>query len=336
MKKIISVIALIATMAVAVLAIEPPTPISVPLPIKSQDVLREYAMSHVVRGFRDVESPSMIYVPGQPTYVEVRGASAEDVLKKLFDKEIVYRLANEGDKITGNVWLYDESDNCVFYGYAQYDITVLQKGPGPEYKIWMQNNPILSNVQSAEIIVLGEDGVTVRKESLTVNLSGQVMFESYYAGAPNGILSVKFKDGTLATYNLWEPVANTPSDLSESANWKIEGHYVVPASDKDVVVVDILETWTLPTVLIDCKVGQKFRFNVLGLVTVNGISSFERPTSVTLTPVGNETWATVGPMSSDSPTEVTPLVAGKNRVHFGWDNFGKPGMLYTGPTDGKG
>jgi hypothetical protein len=338
MKKIISVIALIATMAVTAFAIEPPTAIVVPLPIKSQDVLREYALGKAVSGYRDVSADSMVFVQDQPTWVQVRGNSAEDVLDKLFSTEIVYKLANKLDQITGRVWLYDEFGNLLFYGSSQYFEIDLQKGPGPTYNIWMQSIPILNNVLSAEILVLGEDGKTVRKEQVGITQDGQVQFNAYYSGVTNGILSIKFKDGTLATYNLWAPVANTPSDLSESANWKIEGHYVVPPSEKDMIVVDILETWTLPTALIDCKAGQVIRFNVIGILNINGVTSAERPIRAILTPVGNESWSAGWPMSPDGPTEIKPLVSGQNRVHFEWDKYGKPGMLYTGPIEvgGKG
>ena len=75
-------------------------------------------------------------------------------------------------------------------------------------KIYLQGVPTLSDVESAEVIVLDENGQTANHYEMTVNQYGWLVFSSpWMAGSPNGRLVVKFKDGTLLTYDLASPEA---------------------------------------------------------------------------------------------------------------------------------
>ena len=123
--------------------------------LKSQDRLREYALGKVVRGYRDVTSSTL--VPGETPntrYVEVLGNGAEDVLKKLFDTALVFRIANIQDKIVGRVWLYDAESKLLFFGQTEYFVATVGK-TGPQYDIWQQEAPLMQDIVSAEILALG-------------------------------------------------------------------------------------------------------------------------------------------------------------------------------------
>lgn len=303
------------------------------LPIKSQDTLREYALGHVVRGFRDVSASSMVGMNNQPNWVEARGSSAEEVLDRLFGAEIVYSLANSNDTIEGRVWLYDAFDNLLFFGSARYTASAIGK-VGPSYNIWMQSVPLLEKVSYAEVLVLNPDGVTVRHLNLDTDQKGHLLFNQYLAGVTNGILSVRFQDGSVVTYQLWNPVGEKPATVSESGpSWQIEGHHVYQLTEKDVLLVNFIEPWALPTVLLEVKANQQVKFDVMGLVQQEVRKSFERPLSFTFTQVDGP-WAGAGPIFPDQPTVIQLPGAGKFRIRFEWQNFGKPGMLYAGPDDG--
>ncbi|MEK7169715.1 MAG: hypothetical protein AAB767_00315 [Patescibacteria group bacterium] len=75
-------------------------------------------------------------------------------------------------------------------------------------------------------------------------------------------------------------------------------------------------------------------FDVSGLVQMNGETSFERPKVVVVTQVGGPFSGSVN-MSPDKPAKVV-FKNGTYRIHFEWENFGKPNTLYTGPTSGGG
>lgn len=306
------------------------------LPIQGQDTLRNYALGQGVRGFRDVQAPSMVLIDGKPNWVEVTGTCAEDVLTKLFDAELQYSLVNTNDTVTGRVWLYDKDDNLLFFGDASYLISALGKD-GPTYNIWMQRIPLpLDDVEWAEILALAEDGVTANHSYPEIR-NGHIMFDPWMSGAPNGILLVRTKNGTFLKYNLWNPVQNKPDGVTErNPNWKIDGHYVVEPSEKDVVMVQVMEAWTAPTVYLTAKKGQKFKLDVLGVIQNGGPASFERPLSYTHEQQDGP-WAGAGKMESNQPTTVSFPTDGIYRIQFDWNLFAQPQSLYTGPYgDGGG
>ncbi|MES3031822.1 MAG: hypothetical protein V4699_01100 [Patescibacteria group bacterium] len=298
---------------------------AISLPIQSQDQVREFALKNVVRGFRSVWSESLDWNdPDKIIYAEVSGNGAENVLNGLFAAELRYKLTNPLDKIRGYVYLYDKFDTLLFYGYAEYTAADLTKGK-PQYGIWIQNIPMLRNVSAAEVLVTGEDGVTVNRIQLEVDDHGRLLFQAWMAGAPNGILSVRFTDGSLATYRLEDPVAQTPSQTYEGASdWKIEGHYVFGSGK-----VNITEAWVRPTALVRLASQQTLTIDVMGLVQEDGKTYFERPTAMIVT-LEDGTEGTVS-LNTDGPTDFENVRAGDYRLRFVWDKFGQPNTLYTGP-----
>ena len=303
------------------------------LPVYSQDALRNYALSIVTNGSRYVHSESMDWNwSDRITYTNVFGAYAEDVLEKLFASEFRYRLTNPEDLIRGYVYLYDSKNNLLFFGYAEYTAETLKKEK-PQYNIWMQNVPLLSGVESAEVLALDEDGHTARRYPLQVN-NGQVMFQSWMAGSPNGILVVRFTDGTVNTFNLSQPSGETPSSTSEVAAYKVDGHYIlkIPAFAEKPAVLKILELWTRPTAFLELGAKNTVTIDVMGLVQQDGKTLFERPKSMEVMDIGSgQRWNIE--LSTEQPTPLT-FIAGKYRIRFNWVNFGKPNMLYTGPDGG--
>ena len=299
------------------------------LPIQSQAVLREYALSKVTHGSRSVWSDSMVWDDNSVTSSRMIGNGAEDVLDKLFAVEFKYRLANIADKIQGNVWLYDDQDHLIFYGRAEYTLADLAKGL-PEYGIWLQDVPILSNVENAEVLVLSEDGYTVRREQLNV-VDGSVMFRSWMSGSPNGILSIRFMDNTVATYNLWSPDGGTPVMNQETLHpsWKIEGHYLFDGDGSGKTMVKIIETYQNPTVFLRFKAGNSVTFDVGGIVQDGNNVTLERPISIVVTSLEGKT------VKFPYGYEMI-LAPGQYRIRFEWKSFGKPGRLYDGPDDGDG
>ncbi|MFA6273199.1 MAG: hypothetical protein WC673_01775 [Candidatus Paceibacterota bacterium] len=316
------------------------SPVITALPmIQSQDALRNYALDIARFGTRSVNAPTLDWNwVGNINYTNATGAYGEQILDKLFNAEFVYRLTNPEDKISGYVYLYDakfgndNNPNMLFFGNASYTLADL-KVSKPQYNIWMQSIPLpLSNVSSAEVLALDEDGKTARRESLDIN-NGQPKLNPWFAGAPNGILAVKFQDGSLVTYDLASPTGEVPVGSHESAAWKVDGHYVYKTGEKPTRV-KIIETWQRPSVLLEATAPQYIVIDVLGIVQMDGKTIFERPVSMEVTRQDSGETATVvlNNEMTDPPKVLFP--AGQFRIRFNWTNFGKPNNIYTGPTDG--
>ncbi len=302
------------------------------LPIGSQDELRNYALSKVVRGSRYVSAPSIDWnYDGSVTHTNVTGAGAENVLDKLFSADFRYRLINPDDQIRGYVYLYDKNDNLLFFGYSEFTAKDLETSK-PQYSIWIQNVSMLDNVASAEVLALDQDGKTAKRYSIEIDDSGHLLFQPWMAGAPNGILVVRYKDGSLVKYDLSNPSGQIPGTTSEWAGWKIDGHYVYKKSEK-LIVVKIIETWMRPTAIVTVGANEAVAFDVIGLVQMNGSTTFERPLSVVFEQVDGP-WAGAGNLDQNQPSKIVFPAPGTYRIRFEWKNFGQPNTLYTGPDDG--
>lgn len=339
MQSFLVVITMLLTMCSSIVFAEDSSPTDLSM-IKSQDALRNYALSIAKGGERHVWAESMDWDwPGRVSYTNVVGPYGEAILKELFNVELTYRLVNPNDSIQGYVYVYDgeEYRTLLFYGYASYTPTDLESGL-PNYNIWMQSIPLpLRNVSSAEILVLNEDGMTADRLEVRVNRHGQLLFQPWLAGAPNGIMAVRFNDGSLVAYNLSSPSGEVPDSSSDkSANYKIAGHYEITAGEGSPTL-KIIETWELPTTFVTTLGdGSVVNFDVLGLVQQDGQTKFERPTSMIIE--GNSGDAVTVEMYSDVATPVKFNSAGNYRIRFIWKNFGKPGLIYTVPSHdgGKG
>ncbi len=304
------------------------------LPIDGQDILRLYGLKRVSSGYRWIEATSLDYsYEGNLSGVQVNGTSAEDVLDKLINTEFRYRLTNPDDRINGYIRLYDDKNNIVFTGWANYAAADLKAGEKPEYSVYMERVPLLQGVESAEILVLGDDKTTVNKISVEVS-NGQILLNSYYAGAKNGILSVQFTNGTLVTYSLASANVHAEEGKTESdLAYKIDGHHIFVLGEKpEQKVVKIIETWLRPTALITTGTDGVINFDVMGIVQDNEVS-FERPSGVVFEQDGGPWSGSAKLLGNDIQTVQLPA-AGKYRVRFLWNKYGAPGMLYTGP--GKG
>ena len=307
---------------------------SIPLPIGSEDQLREYALPQVVRGYRDVTSMSLVRLDNQPTWVEVYGNGAEDVLDKLFGTEIVFGLSNPNDKVDGHVWLYDADGKALFYGSTSYTVEDLKDGP-PSYRIWMQHIPLLGGVSNAKLLALNPDGVTTRTESIDVS-NGRIMFQPYLAGVVNGIIAILFKDGTEAVYNLWQNGGNPVDSVPEnSPEWQIEGHHVVSGGSSASVTVRFIETYNPPTILLkDVKQGQTVILDCLAMTYADGKGQyFERPTEVIITKSDGS--MSTAPIFSDSMTSLK-LQPGTYRLRFTWPTFQKSRTIWYGDSEPQG
>lgn len=322
----------IAALGISASSVNAQTPPEVQLTLpKAVDEARTMVLKNTTHGSRYVWSDSMDWdYANRLTYTEVTGTSAEDVLDKLLAVEFNYRLTNPEDKIEGYIYLKDAQENLVFRGYASYTSADLQKGK-PQYGVWMQDVPLLSGVESAEVLAQDENGQTARRYPVEVNENGQVMVPPYMFGSPNAILVAKMKDGRVLTFDLSSPVGSVPYVVHDLSAYKIDGHYVVNADVGVPTVLRIIETWNLPTALIRLRTAEQIVFDVTGITyNQNGQVIFERPTSMW---VESEADGKQGRVYLDlnKPTDVNFPVGNFRVVSFEWDLFGRPNRLYTGP-----
>lgn len=307
------------------------------LPIHGVDEIRNYAMSIATSGSRAVYADSMDWgLPGTITYTNVSGSFGEDILGQLFEVEFLYRLTNPDDLIKGFTYLYDKNDTLLFYGYTEYTTESLTASK-PQYTLWMQNIPMGENIDSAEVLALDTEGRTAQRYPLEVNKWGQMLFQPWMANSANGILVVRFNDGTLATYKLDDPQGGALNELNENATYKVDGHYIYrcDVATEKPVTIKIVEMWNLPSVFIEVSVAQYITFDVAGIVQVEASAVLERPASMQV--IRDDQSGEQVDLLTDAPSTIL-LEPGIYRIRFDWVNFGKPGLLYTGPTPvgGKG
>lgn len=296
-------------------------------PVGSEDSLRNYALGKVVSGYRWVQSPSIATVGGSPLYAAVEGVGAEDVLNKLLGAEIMYTLHNTNDVITSHIHLYDERGNSLFYGSANYGIGEASgKGGGPSYVLWMQNIPLGENVSFAKILVFDDEGRTKHTIWMDVE-NGKVMFPSYLAGAPNGILVVRMMDGNVLTYRLKDPKAANPAfAIDHGADYQIEGHHVYRETRDETIHIDFVEVYRLPTVYLEFRKEQSVVVDVQGLLNKNGATFVERPSGLYYERGdGLSGYIALNP---NSTTTIRLPEDGKYRIRFVWTDFGQPQNIY--------
>jgi hypothetical protein len=299
--------------------------------ITSQAKLRQYALDLVTQGSRSVGGNFDWNYPGV-TYTNTTGGYAEDVLKKLFSAEFSYKLVNSNDTVNGYVWLYDKNWTLIFFGSAYYKLDDL-KVAGPKYNVWMQDIPLpLTDVQSAEVLALGADGITVNRNPLNISPNGQPLFPAGMAGATNGLMVVRFNNGDVVTYDLASASSSVPSSISESAaSYQIDGHYVFETKPGSTNEVKVISLWNEPTVFLDIKSASPAPviIDVTGIYYDNAGLEYERPYALVFKAIDSDQEYTV-----DLDTTGTSLVEfppGPCRILFKWKNFGQKPTLYTGP-----
>lgn len=315
-------------------AAQAPHPLSLP-EIRSADLLRNKAMSLGRFGSRMVLSPSIDWsYTNTLTYIKTNGSCGEDVLKRLFSRPLTYRVENPQDDVQGYVYLYDT--NCwdlLFWGYGDAVAATLTTNR-LFHKLYLMDVPILDNVQSAEVIALDVNGQTANRYKLAINQCGQALFQYWMAGAPNGILSVKYNDDTLYTYSLLAPVAQVSGVVFDSGEYAIDGHYILTSTATSGAVLKIIELFNRPSAFLDLSQSQYVTLDVLGFVQDGNRSYFERPTAVNYV----TEYGTTGTVAMDPYLPTSALLpGGKLRLTWSWTKFGQPGLLYTGPMgDGGG
>lgn len=114
------------------------------------------------------------------------------------------------------MYLYENEEGpfIMFYGEAGYYASNILNGLKPHYRITFLQAPLLSNVISAEILVLSDDGRTANKYPLSI-FNGRVGFPAWMAGRTNGIFAARFSDGPVITYYLWKSMCIDQSRLQK-------------------------------------------------------------------------------------------------------------------------
>lgn len=295
--------------------------------IQSQDLARDLGLRLGHRGSIYYSSPSIDWnYQDTATGTNVVGKYAEDVLSQLASFQYNIKLKNTNDIITVYAYVDDDNGNTLFSGQATFKM-----GDKPTIQMWQQWVPILSNIKSAEVIALKDDGTSGQSIVMNISSQGQLLWQPGLSGAPNGLLATISDDGTLTTYRLSKPVGQNPSPSKGVTSLSISGHYIFVG--QDIPVIDIIAVWNKPTAYFETSKGY-VTFDVRGVVQLpDGSTLMERPASMELTDEnGNNPFQYK--LSISGPSKI-PLSAGKYRVRsFEWNLFGTPNTLYTGPSYG--
>ncbi len=326
---LLTIITMISITCSATYAGDHPSELSI---IRSQDKLRNYALSLVSTGSRYAYCDSMDWsYTNTVAYAATDGVNGEQVLEQLFSVPFSYRVLNAADQVISYSYLYDTNWNVLFVGSGYKIASEISPTNGIYTGFWMQSIPILSNVLKADLLIYNEKSQTTEVLHLYVNDAGQIMWPPWYSGYNNILLAVTYADGVVLTYKTSDPVASTPDVTYSSDSYGIDGHYIIKSSAR-ASKLQIMETWNLPSAYLELSRKQVVTIDVLGLVQdgKDGKAYFERPVSVDVTDASGA--KTTVDLNLDSPTEVS-FLQGQYRLEFNWTKFGQQQFYYTG---GKG
>ncbi|GEM_PF-3289033 len=332
-KTVLSVLAITLTIGLGAFA----QPVMAPTaPWTSPAAARNYALAHCVSGQVSIQSQTMDYsFSGSMTYTNVSGICAEDILAKLAKIDFKFRLLNPEDTITEYLWLVDGEGHTSFFGSVQFTLADIAKNGQPRCEYWQQGLHIFDNVQSAEVIALLPDGSTGNISAVEVDQNGHLVLWPWMLGASNGLLAVRYVDGSVQIYQLNSPVHVSPAQDDTGSSFAMPGHYVF----KDPSLISILETYNLPTAFVETTSdNETITLDVGGVYTdPQGNTVVERPYSVEVSSPANGDPTSVKYI--DLPAAASTITLPKKatyRMMFHWANFGQNNTLYAGPYNGGG
>lgn len=309
-----------------------PVPPPKNLPVYSQDALRSWAMNQVRYGVAEVWAGSLDWDFPGTRVVQAAGKNGEQVLADLARAEFSFRVGNPDDSVQVSAQLRDGNGRALFSGGTKVPVDQFKKGGGPSVQLNIHDVPLIGGVQSAEILVTGEDGVTVRTRHVEVDEGGWMTFPSWMAGVPNGILSVRYKTGEIILYPLSSGAGVTPVGQNGGANFGVLGHSVYQLMG-GLNTIQIRAVGERPSFYIEAlEDNARFVFDVAGLVYAPGGQYWEKPSGYY---VQGPDGQVLGPADLPSGNGFTLQKKGMAvRVFFEWNQFAQPGNLYTGPEDG--
>lgn len=280
------------------------------LPITSQDVLRQYAMSQGATGgiYYDCTSANWNY-SGTKSNIQVKGSSGEEIMAELAQFQYVLDIRNTNDIVVAYAYIYDTDQNLLVYGYGS-----ALPGQPMNVQYWIQGVPLPITVSAATVLVVGDDGKTAYQYPVRLTPAGRPVLSSVFAGASNGILAVTYPDGSGATFNLFDTGSAPDSVTTVSASMSLPGHYVLT----DPSTVKIIELWNRPSVFLTLSADRMVSFDVSGYVYEDG-GYFEHPSAV----VDLSTLRKDGSYATYDLTKVPAagFVAGQHRLVFVWNRF---------------
>ena len=338
MKKYISLIAVLVLswgniVAQDVLPIppEPPTFGRVSLetmPVWSPDVARLYALSQVRSGRMGIHCRTM---SDQQTEVVVSGDGAEDVIRQLSEVEFNFEVLNPEDWVSLYVTLTGD-DGGISLLNGSY-VARAKDWVNPHVDLTVSSIPVLSGVESAELLILNSDGTTWNRQNVWVG-NGRVIVDGWMMGVPNGTLVVRFQDGRVRTYRLGSPDAGTDVDAvkGRASSIGLANHFAFTDPTLVILVVSERPTISLTVNTVTESGIRDVTFNILGI----DWRGEEKPTSIFL--VDKITDQSIEGISFPMHDGVSSLglPAGQYQIFFIWDQFGSKEPLYTGGGGGKG
>lgn len=300
--------------------------------VLSEDNLRNKALSMPSHGSRYVVSDSMDYsYTNTVVFAATNGAYVEQLMNRMFAVPFSYRIANSNDLVNSYCYVYDDDCNdLLFYGSGNAIAKTLNGTNKLFTQFDLQNVPILSDVKSAEVLVLNQDGTTATQYPLTVNQCGKALMQGWMTHYTNAILAATFNNGDLVTYPMGAPGATAPGVVLGNGGYGITGHYQITSSVTNDVTLKIIEVWNLPTAFLDFSNYVTVTMDVMGVIQNGNQISFERPLSVDVSSPGYPTVTVQLSQAQATPVSFSP---GQYRLKFNWAHFMKPGFWYTG---GKG
>lgn len=295
-------------------------------PLYSMDLLRHWMMDRSRSGWISVWSKTIDWSYNGTTSKNVVGESGEQVLKALSAVVLDFRLGNPNDQVEISASLQDLVGSRLFEGWSQVSASAFENGT-PFVKLWAQDQAILNGVITAEVLVTGDDGATVKKIQLDVK-AGKAIFPNWLSERANGILSVRYSDGRVVLYPLWKQGGTSPVGFAGDSGLGVANHFIY----SDPTAIQLRLTQEKPSVYIEMSKDGVVDFDIAGLVYDKVGQYWEKPTRFNNFKTGIDT-----PLSQQG-VSVVPLAKGKYRLTFHWDKFGNPGTIYTGPdspTEGE-
>ena len=308
-------------------------------PIFGQDRLRTHALQSGVDVSRYVWSNGIQYDQGSLVMTNLSGAGTEKLIQDVLAVKFKYQIINTQDVIYGYVYVSDRCGTLLWFGTAEYTGAELLAGKKPKYTVYMQYQPILENVRWARVDVLDTDGQTVREYTyLDLTACNNALLPPWMSGISNANVVAEFLDGSRASYLASNPIPKVVPDITDTAKFQIEGHYVFAVTNTaptNSAYIQVLEMLNRPTVLMDIATTQYVTLDIqMGVYDQYGQLYWVRPSRYYATPAdqdeGPTTYSSIMLTGAPMPARFDQAV----RLRFEWP-MGNSNLLYAGP-DGTG
>lgn len=311
-------------------------------PIQSREVTKVASMSTVARGVIEMQSsdPNGIdyTYSNSVTTVTVTGQGLRKIREQLLATPLKYRLHHTNTELYGYLSFFDSASNLLWFGFTQFSAAQAVPGFVPDYTLWMQALPILTDIASANLFITNSLGQgSVYPYDLEIS-DGRVLWPPFMSETENATLSTVQKDGALVNYPVMNPVPKVVVPVSQTATVSLENEHIYTYTANSLTLISItVSNRPIIELKVTGGIPVGVGFDIFGVSEVNGQLVTNRPTHIVFVTEGMQPGQGdfTFPLSQTEPTYFPVSSAVNYIIYFlGWpDHFDpRPLLQYGGPS----